>query len=256
MKYLYASIFILIFGFLGFLAPLQSGAQWLFAPFQFGLRQMAGGINDSAAFFANLDAVRRENLRLREDIINLHSTVVELKKAEEENEILREQLGIETELDRKLLLAHVMGNPQDLTGTSFILDRGSYHGVQAGDNVVKGNSLIGIVREVSPQRSLADFITSPSVAIAVLNIDVAERTEGLAEGQFGSSIIMKRILPGEEINPGDSIITSGRDGIFLPGLLVGRVTEVIEVPADPLKSAYVETIVDLGKVDRVFVLIE
>jgi rod shape-determining protein MreC len=215
---------------------------------------MAGDVNEGVGFFTGLVSIRGENLRLREEVSELNSQLVEMKKSEEENKALREQLGVSSEYERNLVMASIMGNPQDLTGSSFILDKGSIHGIEVGDNVIKENYLVGIVREVSDQRSLADFITSPSVVVAVLDIDSVQRTEGLAEGQYGSSIVMKRILPAEEIKIGDTIVTSGRDGVFAPGLIIGRVVEIVEVPTEPLKSAYIETIVGLDKLNKLFVL--
>ena len=254
MRYILASLVILFLSFFELINPVKSAVQWTFTPFQFGLKQVASSTNDTFGFFTSLQLISRDNVRLLEENAELESKILELKITEEENRTLREQIGVKTSVERNLTLADIMGNAQDLTGSSFVLDKGSAHGVKVGDNVIRGNYLIGIIREVSTQRSLADFITSPSSLIAVRDIDVSNRTEGIAEGQHGSSITMKRILPNEEIKRGDTIVTSGKDGIYLPGLIVGKVTDIVEVPTEPLKSAYMETMIDLNKQTKVFIL--
>lgn len=183
--------------------------------------------------------------------------IVDLKKAEEENELLRDQLELKNEefFDKDLLLALVMGNPRDLTGTSLILDKGSRQGVQVGDNVIVGNALVGIVEEVTEERSVIDLIVSPEVAMTVVNIESASAAEGLAQGDLGTSVRVTRLLPGEQVEVDDIFVTSGKDGKFLPGLSVGRVSEVSFESAEPLKSANLVPMVDLSKLEKVFIIL-
>ena len=65
---------------------------------------------------------------------------------------------------------------------------------------------------------------------------------------------MNRILPEESIKTGDTIITSGQDGIFDSGYIVGRVVDVLEVKSEPLKRAKLETIINLNKLETLFVI--
>ncbi len=136
------------------------------------------------------------------------------------------------------------------------MDKGANDGVTVGNNVIRENYLIGIVREVFPRRSVVDLVISPNVSAAVLDIDSPEKTEGIAQGQYGTSIQMTKILPSEKIEAGDTIITSGKDGIFTPGLRVGTVRSVLQVPVEPLKSAFLVTSVDFSRLDKVFLILK
>jgi len=51
-------------------------------------------------------------------------------------------------------------------------------------------------------------------------------------------------------------VSSGKDGIYIPGLYVGKVLEVYEDPSQPLKSAILQTALDIKRIDRVFILIK
>ena len=257
MKKLFIALIIFIFGTFGVLNPVRDAFQFIFAPIQFGLKNVALGLKGSIDFFYNLKRLRDENIALLQENNDLTSVILELKKAEEDNELLKDQLNLKNKesFDKEFVMASVMGNPNDLTGGTIIIDKGLRHGIKIGANVIEGNYLVGIVKEVYTERSLVSLITSPSVSATVRDIDVAQKTEGLVTGKYGTSIQMTRILPNEEINVGDSIITSGKDGFFEPGLLVGKVVQVVEVPAEPLKSAYLETIVDTSKLHKVFVIL-
>lgn len=254
MRYLYISILVLITGYFGILNPFKNVLQKMFFPFQFGLRSIAVEIKDSTKLFSNLDNLRKENLSLIEQNLDLQSRVAELKKLSDENALLKDQLGLKKSLDKELLFVSVLGNSADLTGATFIIDKGSSDGVIVGDNIVRGNYMIGIVRAVDSYRSIADYISSSNVLMAVKDLDASSKTEGISEGQYASSILMKRILPTEIIGVGDIIVTSGKDGVFMPGYLVGKVTNVVEVPSETLKSAYLETFINFSKVDQAFVL--
>ncbi|NMB70082.1 rod shape-determining protein MreC [candidate division WWE3 bacterium] len=258
MKYILASLFLLFLSLFGIHKPVYKFAGYFFSPLQYGLTNTALGIKDFSLFYSNLRSVRRENIKLLEDNLILESRVVELKRLEEENQLLRNQLGLSLDSlkDRPLLLANVRGNPTDLTTATVIIDKGSRQGVQTGDNVILGNYLIGKVTNVYPIESEVELITSPYTSITAYNIDSERKTEGIVLGKHGSSVVLEKILPSERLKTGDMIITSGKDGIYIPGLYIGKVSEVFEDATQPLKSATLQTALDVKRIDRVFVLIK
>ena len=58
-----------------------------------------------------------------------------------------------------------------------------------------------------------------------------------------------------EIEAGDSVITSGLDGIFPKGLLVGTVTSVGREKHDLFQVAEVAPVVDFSRIEGVFVIL-
>jgi rod shape-determining protein MreC len=224
---------------------------------QYGLRRTAISIKDSYQLFHDLNNIRIENLDLLKENQELKGIVVDLKKAEEENRLLRDQLELKNEefFDKELLLALVMGNPKDLTGTSLVLDKGTRQGVQVGDNVVVGNFLVGIVSQVSEGRSIMNLVVSPKVSMTVINVELNSKAEGLAQGDLGTSVKVTRLLPGESVQKDDAFVTSGKDGKFIPGLVVGQVSDVVFESAEPLKSAILIPMVDFSKLEKVFIIL-
>ena len=257
MRVIIITFIILIFGLLNLFNPIRDVFQVFSAPIQFGLRRSAIGLKDAASFFKNLNSIRKENLELLEENLDLKSIVVDLKRAEEENTRLRVQLDLKNsaQFDKNLLLAQAMGNPKDPTGTSLMLDKGSRHGISSGDNVIIGNFLLGIVTEVSGERSVVNLVISPEVSLTVKNAEPDSNAEGIAKGELGTSITVSRLLPGEKISQGDYFITTGKDGRFLPGLTVGTVSDVSFQSADPLMTARLKPLIDFSRVDKVFVIL-
>lgn len=257
LRYSGINIAILIFGILGFFNPIRFVFHKVFNPIQFGFSKLGMDVRASADFVLNMQAIYMTNNDLLRENEALKAEVIAMKKYEDENIVLKNQLTqIEaTDVKRNLLLANTMGNSSDLSSSTLFIDKGGKSGIKINDNVIVANYLVGIVKEVFPDRSLIELVTSPDLAITVYDIDVATKTEGLAVGQYGTSIIMQRILPNEAIKADDTIVSSGRDGIIGPGYIVGKVTKVNQVEVEPLKSAYLETSIDMSRLSRVFVVL-
>jgi rod shape-determining protein MreC len=257
VKYVIISVVVFLLGYTPILKPIQYGFSYLVSPVQFGLKTSAVSIKDFFSFYANLAKINRENVKLLEDKIALESEIASLKRLKEENIILKQQLDVKNiQLkDRQLLLVDVMGNPQDPTGSSIFVNKGTESGIKKGDNVILGTFIVGIVKETYLGKSLVDLITSSSLSIAVYNIDSQTKTEGLALGRHGSSVSVERILPNELVEGGNMFITSGKDGMFLPGLYVGKVDSVNYEPSATLKSATLLTVLNIQRLDKVFILV-
>ncbi|OGC46365.1 hypothetical protein A2V49_02385 [candidate division WWE3 bacterium RBG_19FT_COMBO_34_6] len=256
MRILFITICILILGLLDLLNPIRSVFQKFSSPIQFGLRKSAIETKDTFKLFYNINKIRKDNLELLDKNNELMSIIIDLKHADEENELLKNQLQLkgDKEYDKKLLIASVMGNPMDLSGTSIMIDKGERHGITLGSNVILGGNIVGIVREVTSERSKVELITSPNLSITVRKL--GSSTEGLAVGDLGTSVKVTRLLPGEAVSKDDVFITSGKDGIFLPDLTVGVVEDFSFESAEPLKTAYLKTIIDLPNLYKVFIILE
>lgn len=256
MKLLIASIVIFIIGFFGLLSPLQNGLSIISTPVQSSLSNSAQSIKNVYVFFVGVREVSKDNENLRLENQALKDSVVQYKIAGEENALLRQQLEVKEEFpeDQTFVLANVLGNPADKTGSSIVIDKGTRDGIKQGNNVVVGKSIVGIVRTAEIGRSVVDLITSPNVSITAMDIDSPNKAEGLVTGQFGTSIELTRILPSDILEVGDTIITTGKDGSFEPNLIVGTVTEIQGTAADALRTAFIESQVDLNKLTKVFVL--
>lgn len=257
LKFLGVSLILLVLGFTGIFNPIRNLAHQISNPIQYGLHVFSNNIKVAGEFFVTLKDIRNENLRLREEKQTLFSKLTQFNELENENKILKEQLGIKnTSSTQKLILVHVIGLPFDNENSEVLIDKGSKDGVKVGAEVIYKNYLVGSAVDVFENRSTVVFITSPKLSVAVLDQSIEGRTKGLVTGNYGISLLMDRILPDEEIKVGDDIVTSGQDGIFDPGLIVGKVIEISDVKSDPLKKAKLQTAIDLNRLESFFVVVK
>lgn len=249
-----ASLLIYLLGYTGVFDYPRNFAQYLANPIQYGLYEVASSIENAFSFFANLKQLRDENIALLEKTYDLQSKISKLKEIEAENKSLKEQLGVKPELiSQNLLLTKVIGIPFDNEDAELLIDKGSEDGIRLGQSVVYKSILVGSVVDVFAHRSNIVLVTSPKLSAAVLNQSTEGRAKGIVTGNYGTSVLMDKVLQDEEIKPGDVIVTSGQDGVFKPGLLVGTVKEVIGSTTEPVKKAKLESVINLEKLELVFI---
>lgn len=256
LKYFLLSLLMLAISFIPVFSWPRDGFHYIFGPSQVILYGAADDVKNNLEIVFVLGKIQAAYRNLQEENEALESKIAELKNIEEENLILKEQLGLKNEklFDRDLLLASVMGNPDDPSGTSVVIDKGSKHGLYKGLNVIRGKIVIGVVQEVLAERSVVALTTSPKVSIAAYDINSSTRTEGLVTGKYGTALLFQRILQSDSIAKGDLVVTSGKDGVFEPGFIVGKVVSVSGGSSDSLRTADLEVLVDLNKLSKVFVL--
>ena len=263
MKYLFLSVVVTALSFLNFLRPLEEISGFILMNLSVPLRSLAVQTKDTLSFFSSINSIYKENQKLKSEIIDLQSHLVTLSDLQEENSVLKSQFldnnhdSFDNEADRKLILANVLGNSQDATHSTIFINVGKASGVAEGDMIIYKNHLVGIVKKTKSRYSLVDLVFSPDLKVAVKVINSLEptvQTEGLVSGDFGTSLKLERVLQKESLLIGDILITSGRDGLFEPGYLVGKVGEIYAEPTQPLKSAQVYPFIDIERLDKVFVL--
>ncbi len=106
--------------------------------------------------------------------------------------------------------------------SSITIPFGSSAGVSYGDPLVVFNCLVGKVVKVSDNSSLAHTIYNEQFVIPVMDY-----RSGFLAMVYGGDEPFLEYLEGMDIEKGDTLMTSGVEGLFPSGLLVGVVDSVI-----------------------------
>ena len=119
--------------------------------------------------------------------------------------------------------------------------------------VVTPLGVVGQVVSVTARTAKVLLLTDPNSGIDVLV--QRTRSRGIVSGSLENGTVLKYVKRSEDIQAGDRLITSGLDGVFPKGMMVGAVIKVrkqhlglfqfIEVlPA--VQSARVEEVLVVG----------
>lgn len=228
-----------------YLTTLQDWLSIITYPIRDIAAQPANLIGDTTGYFSNLRDWQAEKEKLLQRKKEDTEKLLVLKELEQENDRLRSLLKMARRVktysvaatvqyrapdpySRKVILdlgARELFDIQD--PTRFVLDQGKQSGITHGWPVVDADGLIGQITRVYPIQSEVTLITDRNQAVAVK----IERTgqPGVTFGTGQGQLELRNVRSDPNIKPGDRLVTSGLDGLFVPGIPVATV-EAVEPP--------------------------
>jgi rod shape-determining protein MreC len=232
--------------------PLEAVLLEGMRPVQSGLTHAASSLGDLWQRYFALVGLQRENEALRQRILDLEREAVRLAEVEQTNKRLTELLGFRAAIRGPAVGAQVIGKDPGTLFRSFTIDRGGADGVRKGMAVVSPYGLVGQVLTASPNAARVLTITDHNSGIDA----VVQRTRarGIVEGALDDGCRMKYIRQGEDVQVGDRVVTSGRDGIFPKGVVIGRVTRLHPRSRGQLMSTDIEPAVPFDRIEDVLVV--
>jgi len=199
-----------------------------------------------AEYFSDQSTLREDNVRLRDDALRQSAALHDLEALRRENTELRGLLDAKDRVSPDAIMAEVLYGARDPFSRKLIISKGTSHEIQAGVAVVDGNGIIGQVTRVYPLLAEVTQISDKNQAVPVQNVRSGLRAIVFGNGREGTLDL--RFMPvNADIQVGDTLVTSGIDGVYPPGLPVARVTAIDRNAA--LAFARI-TCAPLGGIDR------
>lgn len=202
--------------------------------------------------YVSLIDVKEENKRLRERLNALESANSALLEFKDENVRLRGLLGIIQEGGMDGIAARVIGYDPSNWVQAITVDRGSQHGIEPGMAVVENEGVVGQVMSTSLGTSRVLLITDHGSGVDA--IVQSNRARGVLEGSGGGTCKLLYVSVGEQVAVGDRIITSGMDGVYPKGLLLGVVSEIKSRSEGLFQSIEVKPSVVFSKLENVLIV--
>lgn len=148
-----------------------------------------------------------------------------------ENVRLRALLEMRARINTPALAAQVLYDAADPYTRKVIIDKGALQAVAAGAPVLDEIGILGQVTRVYPMVSEVTLITDPNQAIPVLNARTGARGLAFGNSSLSSGTLELRYMDAHvDMAAGDLLTTSGVDGVYPPGLQVGRVLKIERRP--------------------------
>ena len=132
------------------------------------------------------------------------------------------------------------------------INKGAADGIAKDMVAVTPLGPVGKVRRVFDTNSSIMLLTdvNSSVAVRLQSSRVAGILEGRGDGTCSIKYVSKRV----EVKTGEKVLTSGLDGIFPEGLLVGYVSEVRKEGGEMFQLIRVLPAQDLNAIEEVVIL--
>lgn len=218
---------------------------------------LSGVVNSVGDFFGGIfgGGTQAEIASLEEKVALLDIQNQGLLESEKENQRLKELLDYKDTLTKnETVFAKVISKEPGYMFDVFVINVGYNQGVRKDMAVVNADGLVGRISEVGGNWSQVIAVIDSRSAISVM----VERTRdhGVINGttQMDGVCTMSYLPVESNAAPGDTIITSGLDGVFPKGISIGEVTEVSTKDNQLEKVATVKPYVDFYHIEEVLVV--
>ncbi len=212
--------------------------------------QMTGNI---WRHYFSLVSVSRENDILRRA---LSQAVQENKKQHEtalSNQRLRNLLNFTKTISGKQLAAEVVGLDPSFWFKSITINKGKLDGIQKGMPVVIPDGIVGQIAEVAGHYAKVLLAIDRNSAVDALV--QRSRARGIIKGNSSEQYRFNYVLRKNDVQVGDTIISSGMDGVFPKGIRIGQVTDIVRRNSGIFQEVTVTPYVDFEKLEEVLIIL-
>ncbi len=230
----------------------SAAALQIIAPFQIlnsGLRSALSSLWNG---YVDLINAREESYKLEERLRALQAENAQLLEHASENKRLTALLEITKQSGLAGVGATVIGRDPSNWVQTVIIDKGSSNNLAVNMPVVEGNGVVGQIIATSPNTSQSLLITDSASGVDA--IIQRSRARGVVEGMGSQRCRLSFVQREEDIKIGDTVITSGMDGVFPKGLLLGVVSNIRNEKNALFQDVELAPSVNFAKLENVLVV--
>lgn len=228
-------------------------AIYIIAPFQNTVTHSIRFVKNVWSQYFFLISVAKENENLKKALNYAIGENEKRNEIELTNYRLRKLLNFKKTIDHQVLPAEIVGKDPSPWYQAILIDKGKSDGVEKGQPVVIPEGIAGQVTEVLNNYSKVLLIIDQNSAVDALV--QRTRARGVIKGDSTDRYLFKYVLRKHDIKVGDTIVSSGLDGVFPKGLRIGYVSEVVKPSSGIFQDVTVAPFIDFEKLEEVLVLL-
>ena len=212
--------------------PLRAAAAAVLHPLQRALLVPVEAASTASSYLTGLSAALARAEQAQAELARQSERVTRADQLILENQRLRDLLELRPGLTVRSQAAQILYEAPDPYSRKVIIDRGSAQGVQVASPVINESGVLGQVTRVYLSSSEVTLLIDKDAAIPVLNGRSGARSAafGGAAAQAGA-MELRFMTANADVQVGDTLLTSGVDGVYPAGLPVAKVA-VVDRKAD------------------------
>lgn len=222
-----------------------------FSEVQRGAAGLTGGLRDGWSGYIDLRGVRAENERLKRELGELQGAFQQERARAERTRQLEGLLGFQDEIRIETIAAGVIGAGASPDFRTLTIDRGSNAGVTRNMAVIAPTGVVGRVVTLTAHAAKVQMLIDRNAAAGALV--ERSRAQGVVVGAGLELLRMDYVAVTADVKTGDTIVTSGIDGIYPKGFVIGKV-ETVEAGNGIYKVIRVRPSVDFNRLEEVLVV--
>lgn len=240
-------------------SPLANLTGILVSPFRAGYTAVATWFNDLQNYYKNTTDLQAENAALRQQIARMEETIRQAETDVEENKKFRELMNLTrqrrdlTDFEAAMVTEHAVTN----WTSSLTLNKGTSLGIEVGDCVIdECGNLVGVIDQAGTNWSTVLTLVDTDTSLGAQVFRTKDL--GVAQGDFSmmreNRLRLDYLPPDCDPMAGDIVVTSGLNGYYPSGLVIGSVEEVRLDDSGAASYATLIPAADFDALTEVFVI--
>jgi rod shape-determining protein MreC len=209
----------------------------VFSEIQRGMSSAVSGIRQTRSAYAGLRHVKSENDELKRQLAASQIALQEQRALADRTRGLEKLLGMREQLPMATLAAQVIGGAATPDFRTVTLDKGTRDGLRVDMAIIAPAGVVGRLVVPSIRSAQVQLLVDRNAAAGA--IVVRSRAQGVVVGGGDERLRMEFVSEAADILAGDVVMTSGNDGIFPKGFVIGHV-ETVEKNGPAYKRAAFE----------------
>jgi len=166
---------------------------------------------------------------------------------------LRNLLNFQEKIPHHVVAAEVIGKDPSPWFKTIIIGKGKADGIEKGMPVVIPEGITGQIVDVSNRYAKVLLIVDQNSAVDALV--QRSRARGIIKGESARQCVFEYVLRKHDVKVGDTVVSSGLDGVFPKGLRVGHISGVIRRSSGMFQEVTVTPYVDFETLEEVLVVL-
>ena len=239
--------------------PLKNNVSKIVIPLQEGVNDIGKNLTHKRKVFAKVKKLEKQNKALQQQVDDLTQENALLSQNKYELERLQELYNLDNSYSEyEKIACRIIGKDTGNWFNLFTINKGKKDGIKNGMNVISGSGLVGIVCDAYDDHATVRAIIDDESAVSTKFASSSDL--GIISGdleQYNSGKLrITDVDKDAEVKEGDMVLTSHISSSFLPGILIGYVSEITPDSNDLTQSGYVIPVVDFEHLEEVLVIKE
>ena len=236
---------------------IKNSAAQIVVPVQKGMNHVGLWLADKSDTIKEYAKLQDENKELKQKLADIQSQNSILIQQQTQLEKLRELYQLDDIYsDYPKVAARVISMQPDNWFSEFTIDKGSEDGIEVDMNVLADAGLVGRVTYVGKNYSKVTTIINDNSNVSAKSASTSDNciVSGDLELMNEGYIRVSGISKDAGIKDGDMLLTSYISDKYLPGILIGYITNITDDGNKLTKSGYLMPVVDFSQIEEVLVI--
>jgi rod shape-determining protein MreC len=223
-----------------------------FAEVQRAATSAFGAVRDTWVNYVALQDARAENTTLKDEVASLRIELQQERALAQQTRTLQGLLELKSALKLSTTAASVIAGSASPDFRSMTIDKGTGDGLAADMAVLAPAGVVGrVIMPTSRASKVQLLIDRDAAAGAIVE---RSRAQGVVTGTGTDRFRLDHIPGAADIRVGDRVVTSGIEGIYPKGFVIGQI-ESVNQQGGEFTSVVVRPAVEFSSLETVLVVL-